>query len=453
MTDINATPAPAPKPAADAPAPAEPKRRKGVILLILLILAAAGATAYWYATRDYEGTDDAFIDGHIIQLAPQVSGVVKKVHIDDNQDVKKGDLLVEIDPRDFEARLAQAQAALAVAKARKHTADVNIDLVSATAKADLDVAGAGLEIAKSGGASAQTQVGFAQSRQVEAQAMSASAAATLEQSRADAGAFQAEATRSDADVKRYEQLFKAGSATTQQYDNAKAAAASAAAKLESAKKKITASEAMLREAQAGVVTAGEAVKQAQAALAQARAGVVEAYARVAQANIVKPRMESSVSQQEGAVADIAQLEAAVSQAQLQLSYTRIFATEDGRITRKSVEEGAYLQVGQAIAALVPADLWVTANFKETQLTLIRPGQPVTVKVDAYPGKEFLAKVDSIQRGSGARFSLLPPENATGNYVKVVQRVPVKITFYPGQLDHDRYPLGPGMSVIPSIKVR
>jgi membrane fusion protein (multidrug efflux system) len=433
--------------------PAAPKRRKRVILLILLILGAAGAGTYWYATRDYEGTDDAFIDGHIIQLAPQVSGVVKKVCINDNVDVKKGDLLVEIDPRDFEARLAQAQAAFAVAKARKHTADVNVDLVSATAKADLDVASAGLEIAKSGVTSAQTQVGFAQSRQVEAEAMSASAAAALEQSRADAGAFGAEATRSDADAKRYEQLFKAGSATSQQLDNARAAATSAAAKLESAKKKITAAEAQLREAQAGIVTAGEAVKQAQAALSQAQAGVVEAQARIAQANIVKPRMESSVSQQEGATADIAQLEAAVRQADLQLSYTKIFATEDGRITRKSVEEGAYLQIGQAIAALVPADVWVTANYKETQLTLIRPGQPVTVKVDAYPGKEFQAKVDSIQRGAGARFSLLPPENATGNYVKVVQRVPVKITFDAGQLNHADYPLGPGMSVMPSIKVR
>ena len=120
---------------------------------------------------------------------------------------------------------------------------------------------------------------------------------------------------------------------------------------------------------------------------------------------------------------------------------------------KSVEEGSYLQIGQTIAALVPADVWVTANFKETQLTLIRPGQPVTVKVDAYPGKEFQAHVDSIQRGAGARFSLLPPENATGNYVKVVQRVPVKITFDPGQLNHADYPMGPGMSVEPKIKVR
>ena len=371
----------------------------------------------------------------------------------DNQDVKKGDLLVEIDPRDFEARLAQAQGVLLSAKARKHAADVNADLVGTTSKADFDVASAGLEIAKSGVTSAQTQVAFAQSRQVEAEAKSASAAAALEQARADAGAFQAEATRSEADVKRYEQLFKSGSATSQQYDNAKAAATSAGAKLESARKKITASEAMSREAQAGIVTAGEAVKQAQAALAQAQAGVVEAQARVAQANIVKPRMESSVSQQEGAAADIAQLEAAVRQADLQLSYTKIIATEDGRITRKSVERGSYLQVGQAIAALVPADVWVTANFKETQLTLIRPGQPVTVKVDAYPGKEFQAHVDSIQRGAGARFSLLPPENATGNYVKVVQRVPVKITFDPGQLNHADYPMGPGMSVEPKIKVR
>ncbi len=429
------------------------KGRKRVILLIICILGAAVGTTYWYLTRDYESTDDAFVEGHIVQIAPQVSGVVKKVHVDDNQEVKKGDLLVEIDSRDFEARLAQAQGALESAKARKWAASVNVELTGTTAKGDLEVAVAGMEIAKWGVASAQTQVAFAQSRQVETEAKSASAAAALEQARADAGASEAEAIRSAADVKRYEQLFKAGSATSQQYDNAKAADASAAAKLESARKKITASEAMLREAQAGVTTAQEAVKQAQAALSQAQAGVVEAQARVVQANIVQPRTEFSVSQRDGATADIAQLEAAVRQAELQLSYTKIFATEDGRITRKSVEEGSYLQVGQTLAALVPAEVWVIANFKETQLTLIRPGQAVTVQVDAYPGKEFHASVDSIQRGAGARFSLLPPENATGNYVKVVQRVPVKITFNAGELGDANYLLGPGMSVEPKIKVR
>jgi len=452
MTDMTTSPQPVPPPASDAPAPNGRTRRR-VILLIVCILGAAAATTYWYMTRDFESTDDAFVEGHVVQIAPQVSGVVKKVYVADNQEVKKGDLLVEIDPRDFEARLAQAQGALAVARARKRAADVNVDLVSTTSKADLDVANAGMDIAKSGIISAQAQVAFTRSRQVEAEAMSASAAAGLEQVRADAGAFEAESTRASADVKRYEQLFKAGSATSQQYDNARAAASSAAAKLESAKKKITAYEAQLREAQAGIATAQEAVKQAQAALAQAQSGVVEAQARIAQANIVKPRTESSVSQQEGAAADISQLEAAVHQADLQLSYTKIYAPEDGRITRKSVEEGSYLQVGQTISALVPAEVWVIANFKETQLTLIRQGQPVTVKVDAYPGKEFQASVDSIQRGAGARFSLLPPENATGNYVKVVQRVPVKIKFKQGELGDANYMLGPGMSVEPKIKVR
>ena len=346
---------------------------------------------------------------------------------------------------------SSAQAALEAARSRRKTADVNVELTQTTATADLDVANAGLKIADSAVVSARTGVDAAISKQTQAQATVASSQAALEQAQADALASGAEATRTAADVKRYEQLFKAGSASSQQYDNAVAAATSAAAKLQSATKKISAARAMIDEAKAGVGVAVEGVNQAKAALAQAEAGVIEAQGRVAQANIVKPRTESSVSQRDAAEADIHQLEENVRQAELQLSYTKIVAPEDGRITKKAVEEGSYLQPGQIVTALVPSEVWVIANFKETQLEYMKPGQEVSVKVDAYGDQAFSAKVDSIQRGSGARFSLLPPENATGNYVKVVQRVPVKIVF-DGNLPEGQV-FGPGMSVVPTVKVR
>ncbi len=443
-----------PSPLSPLPSSSPPPRRgrKRILLLIVTLLAGVGGLIYWLDARQYEMTDDAFIDGHIIMVAPQVSGLVKAVHVDDNQPVKKGDVLLEIDPRDFEARLAQAQGALAAAQARKEAADVNVDLVKITSTAEFDTASAGQDMAKTAAVAARTQVDAAKSRLKQAQAQEATAAATLEQYRADIAAAGAEADRAAADLRRYEQLFKAGSATGQQHDNAIAANTAAAAKLESARKKIATAEAQIQEAKAAIGTAEEGIKQAQDGVAQADAAVTEAKARVAQASVTEQRQKTSQSQQQGAAADIKQLQANVDFARLQLSYTKIVAAEDGRVTKKSVEPGAYVQVGQTLLAMVPGNVWVTANYKETQLTLMKQGQGVTVEVDAYPGRQFKAHLDSIQKGSGARFSLLPPENATGNYVKVVQRVPVKIVF-DDPADIVNYHLGPGMSVAPKVRVR
>jgi membrane fusion protein (multidrug efflux system) len=203
--------------------------------------------------------------------------------------------------------------------------------------------------------------------------------------------------------------------------------------------------------QAAQNASAENARRAQAQIAAAQAQVQEAQGRFAQANTAPQQVAVSEAQAQTASASIEQLQAAVAQAELELSYTKIYSPDTGRVTHKSVEEGALVQSGQPLMAIVPGEVWVTANFKENQIGLMQPGQPVDITVDAYPDKTFKGHVDSIQAGTGARFSLLPAENATGNYVKVVQRVPVKIVF--DEPPDPRHMLAPGMSVEPEVKVR
>jgi membrane fusion protein (multidrug efflux system) len=264
-------------------------------------------------------------------------------------------------------------------------------------------------------------------------------------------AAEAEATRASADVERYQTLFSKDEISRQRLDQAVATARTANAQLEAARGRVAAAEAQVSEARAAEATAAENARRAQTQIGGAQAQVTEAQGRVAQANTAPQQVAVSQAQAETAGASIEQLQAAVQQAELELSYTKIYAPEAGRVTNKSVEEGAIVQVGQPLMAVVPGEVWVTANFKESQLGQLKAGEPVEIYVDAYPDKVFKGHVDSIQAGTGARFSLLPPENAAGNYVKVVQRVPVKIVF-DEQPDTQRM-LAPGMSVEPEVKVK
>jgi membrane fusion protein, multidrug efflux system len=345
--------------------PPPPRRKKGRKLKFLLagtaLLAVllAGIFYYFLFIVPYESTDDAFIDGYVTLISPRVPGQVMRLTVADNQEVKAGDVLVEIDPRDYETSLSQDKADLAAARsqANQSRAQVNVS---------------------------------------EAKVAQAQAAVT---------AAEAEAQRANDDLKRY-QSVESRAVSKSALDLAQAQARSANANLEAARSQTNAAEADVALSEAGVDTAIAAVQQA---------------------------------------------EAKRQQAELNLSYTKIIAPMDGRVTARTVQAGNYVQPGQALLALVPKNVWVTANFKETQLTRIKPGQPVELSVDAYPNRKFKGKVDSPQAGTGARFSLLPPENAVGNYIKVVQRVPVKIVFdeeLPTNLD-----IAPGMSVVPIVKVK
>jgi membrane fusion protein (multidrug efflux system) len=237
----------------------------------------------------------------------------------------------------------------------------------------------------------------------------------------------------------------------QQLDQAVAAAKTAAAQLDVARQKVAAAIAQVDEARSAQVAATETARQSQTEIGGAQANVSEALGRLAQAKTAPQKVAVSEAESKTASASTEQLRAAVQQAELEVSYTKIYAPENGRVTRKSVEEGALVQIGQPLLAVVPGDVWVTGNFKESQIGRMAPGQPVEISVDAYPDKIFKGHVDSIQAGTGAKFSLIPPENATGNYVKVVQRIPVKIVF--DESPDPKHMLAPGMSVVPEVRVR
>jgi membrane fusion protein (multidrug efflux system) len=343
-------------------------KRSGKSLLILLVLLAgvAGAGVYAYLNRGKEETDDATIEAHIIPLAPKVAGYVVELGIEDNQHVKKGDVLLKIDPRDYQSAVDQAQAEADAADARLVAARHNYASTAVSAPSNLE--------------SAQSQV--------------ASAAADLK---------NAQQT-----LKRLASLNDSAR-SRQSLEDAQAAEKRARAALEETKANLRAAE-----------TAPDAVAASEAAVKEYEAAAAKS-------------------------------QAALQHAKDNLSDTVIVAPQDGRITRKNVETGAYVQPGQQLGTIVSDDVWVVANFKETQLEGMKKGQKVDIEIDAYPGQDFHGTVDSIQAGTGARFSLFPPENATGNFVKIVQRVPVKILFdeHPGA----EYPVGPGMSVIPTVSLK
>jgi membrane fusion protein, multidrug efflux system len=411
LVSVPATPR---QPQVTASEPAKPRRHSrrllllafGVLALIALIIVGARYLIY---AMSHESTDDAFIDVHYVPISPKVASYVAKVLVDDNQHVQKGDLLLELDPRDFETALAQARANLAAGVAQHRAAQLNVDVTQATSGGNLEQAAYGVRAAE---------------RQIE------QARSQLEQARAKVAAAAAEAERARLDVVRYEELVPYGAVTQQERDQAQATNATAQANLDAAQKAEQAAADTLR-------------------LTQAQHG--EAVGRLNNAKAAPNQVAYSRAQANTAAAQIAQLEAAVHQAELNLSYTKITAPQSGKITRKSIEPGAYVQIGQTVFSIVPDRVWVIANFKETQLRSMRPGQPVMIYVDAYPNRPFKGHVDSIQSGSGAAFSLLPAENATGNYVKVVQRVPVKILI--DEPPDPNYVLGPGMSVLPEVKVR
>jgi membrane fusion protein (multidrug efflux system) len=354
------------QPAAVPPKPMPPpprKRRRTLVVIIslaLVVTVIAGVVAYYLRfVAPYETTDDAFIQGNVAFISARVSGPVVRLLIDDNQQVKAGDPLLEIDDRDFQTQIALARANLVAAQNR---------VLQAKAQITVDQAKA-------------------------------------EQQQAAVAGVQAVAEQAEADRLRYHSV-QTNAVSRSQIDLANAQAVSTTANVEVARN--------------------------------------QAKAAAAQVELDRADLDTAESQ-------VGEFEASLRQAELNLSYTKVAAPRDGRVTRRTVEQGAYIEVGQALLALVPDRVWVVANFKETQLRNIRPGQPATIRVDAYPQYKFKAKVDSLQAGSGANFSLLPPENAVGNYVKVVQRVPVKIVFdepLPPELD-----IAPGMSVEPEVKVK
>lgn len=422
-----------------------------IAAVIVLLIAAAVGIRYWLYARSHETTDDAFIDAHITAVSPKVSGYIAKVHVRSNQQVKKGDLLVEIDPRDYQAKLDQASAALAAGEARLKEAQTGVELTRANTQANVQQASGTVQQARAAVEAQRASAAAERTRVTQARAAINSAQANLQQAQAQVDAAQAELVRARADVARYQELYSKDEVSRQRLDQAIATERTAEAQTEAARQRAAAAASQVNESQAAQRTAAETARRAEVQIGGAQAQVREAQGKLAAANTAPQQVAASQAQAQTASASLEQLRAAVAQAELELSYTKLYAPDDGRVTNKSVEDGALVQSGQPLMAIVPGDVWVTANFKENQIGDVRPGQSVEITVDAYPDKVFKGHVDSIQAGTGARFSLLPPENATGNYVKVVQRVPVKIVF--DEPPDSAHLLAPGMSVVPEVKVR
>ena len=412
-------------------------RNKKIFVVALILIGVAIAIWYYFQSQLFESTDNAFVDGDIIQVSPRVPGQVLKVGVADNQHVNKGDVLAEVDPADYQARLAEAQGKLDDTLAKGSGAQSNLALASGVTDAVLIQTNAALEAARD-------QIAVLKARIEQDQANIRVAEAASQQAVARRAAAEAEARRAEADAIRYRKLFGKDEVSKQMLDRAETDSRATAANLEAATQLIAGAQAQLAQ-----VKAVQASTQASLRITERQ--VVQAEGRVKEAQAGPDQVRSRQSDVESFRAQAEQQRAAVEQARLNLSYTRIVAPDSGYITRKAVQPGNIVQVGQALMALVSDRIWVVANFKETQLTHMRPGQSVEIRIDAYPQQKFRGRVESIQAGSGARFSLLPPENATGNYVKVVQRVPVKIVFLdppPANLK-----TGPGMSVEPKVRVR
>ncbi|HEX2974045.1 MAG TPA: HlyD family secretion protein [Tepidisphaeraceae bacterium] len=418
---------------------------------IVALAAVVGGILYYVRSRQYESTDDAFVAGQVIQISPQVAGIVQGVSVTDNQAVQADEVLVQLDPRDYEAALSQARGALASAMERAQSAQAALEAIRVTSEADVQQAKAGVDQANSGLTTAQAGVEAAKSQVGEATARVAAGQAAVSQAQAELAAAEAEQTRAGTELQRQQEAAARGAVSQQTVTNALAAARSADAQVEAGRKKIAAAEASLEQARAARVFAEHSLTQAQARVGQAEGQVAEAKGKLQSVSVAPQRVAGAQADWRAATAEVERLKGAFRQAELNLSYTKITSPVAGHVTNKQVEPGDYVDKGRVLMAIVSQDLWVVANFKETQLDRIKRGDRVRIQIDAYPGKEYRGHVDSVQRGSGAAFSLLPPENATGNYVKVVQRVPVKIVF--DEAIDPRYPLGPGMSVVPEVKVQ
>jgi membrane fusion protein, multidrug efflux system len=398
---------------------ANPKVQRLAILGGIVLIAIAVGLYLYYHNR--ESTDDAQVDGHITPIASKIYGRVASVLVNDNEAVKAGQTLVKIDPADNQAAVDQARGALELAESEARSAGVDVprtaeNVASTTSGADAQLLGAQADVAKAQATYEQAQT-----------ADLAWAQANVEKSKANAALAQA-------DLARYKPLVEKDEISKQQYDAAKANADATASALKADQEKLS-------QAQRNV----EVVK---AQLDAAKARVLQARATVESAQADKKQVTMRTADAQAKVAKVAQARAALDAALLNLSYTKVVAPVDGVATHKQVEPGQIVQAGQGLLVVVPLqDVWVTANFKETQLKYMKPGQPAEVKVDTY-GKTFSGHVDSIAGATGGVLSLLPPENATGNYVKVVQRIPVKIILDP--IPSGVAVLRPGMNVDATI---
>jgi membrane fusion protein (multidrug efflux system) len=387
------------------PARRNPKFRRNIVILVVVLVVLVGGVFLWRYLSSYESTDDAQADVHLYPVSARISGYVVKVNVDDNQWVEKGTVLVEIDPKDYEVAVAQAQANLTNAVATAQSLNITVPITSVNSSSQLKSTESDIENNKAGVIAAERQLAAAHAQVEEAEAND---------------------VKAQDDLKRYKLLVDKREVAEQIYDQALAAAKSSTA---------------------AVAAAHANESAAQQFIQQARSRLVQADANHQYAETGPQQVSSSQARARAAIADVEQKRALLEQAQLNLGYTKIVAPVSGEVN-KTVVVGLNVQAGQQLLTVVPLDeVWVTANFKETQLKHMSVGQKAEIHIDS-SGRTLKGHVDSIAGATGPLFSLLPPENATGNYVKIVQRIPVKIVLDPGE-NRDRQ-LRPGMNVVPDV---
>jgi membrane fusion protein, multidrug efflux system len=385
-----------------------PKRRRNIVILAVIAVVLVASVFLWRYLSSYESTDDAQADVHLYPVSARISGYVVKVNVDDNQWVQKGTVLVEIDPKDYEVAVAQAQANLASAEATAQSLNITVPITSVNTSSQLRFTASDIENASAGVIAAERQLTAAHAQLEEAEAND---------------------VRAQDDLHRYKLLVDKREVAEQVYDQALATAKSSTAAVAAARANESAAQQFVQ---------------------QARSRLVEADANHQSAETGPQQVSSTRARARAAIADVEQKRAQLEQAQLNLQYTKIVAPVTGEVN-KTVVVGLNVQPGQQLLTVVPLDeVWVTANFKETQLKHMRVGQKAKIHVDS-TGRTLRGHVDSIAGATGPLFSLLPPENATGNYVKIVQRIPVKIVLEPGE-NRDRQ-LRPGMNVVPDVYLR
>ena len=396
---------------------------KWLLIPVLLVLIIGGYAGWEYLSK-WESTDDAQVDGHIHPVNAKVGGTVLQVNVKENQRVEAGAIIAQVDARDYQIAIARAEAELAQAQAASVAAKAAMPVASSAAGTEITSSEAIAERAKSGVDLANKEIAAAQARVNVAQARVSEA--------------QANSTKAARDLDRMKLLIAKDEVSQQQYDAAVSAAAAAHAGVQSL--------------EAGVLEAQHQFAASQARTAQSQAELQQAQAQAQGAQTAPQQIVITRAQAQSADARVQLAKAALDQARLNLEYTTIKAPVAGIVSKKSVETGQVVQPGQPLMAIVSQDdVWITANFKETQLEDVRPGQSASISVDAFGGRVFKAHVDSIASATGAKFSLLPPENATGNYVKVVQRIPVKLLLEDGQDDASQ--LRPGMSTVVKVRVK
>jgi membrane fusion protein, multidrug efflux system len=442
----------------ELPVTSAPQRKKPIALILGglglgAIVASVAGYHYWEYSSTHQSTDNAIVAGHIHQISSKIVGTVANVLVKDNQLVQPGQLLVQLDPSDYQNKVQQAQAALASARLQANTAQATIALAAQTTNGKTTQAQGDVSTAQAAITTAEATVQEALAGIPAAQAVVQEAIAGISVARSQVAQANANLARAKSDFDRYNTLAQQGAVARQQLDTARAAYDVAQAQQSSATQGV-------QQAQSRLAAANVGVQKAQSQLAQAQAGVTTAQAKLAasqgglqQATASGQQTAVNRSQYAAAQSEIALSQVALKNAQLQLSYLNITAPSTGRIGKKTAEVGNQVQIGAPLMVVVDNDYWVVANFKETQLGKMKTKQPVEVKLDAIPSHIFRGYVDSVSPASGAQFSLLPPDNATGNFTKIVQRIPVKISLDPQSIKGYESRIAPGMSAEVTVEIK